>query len=313
MNITLRQLAVFEATSRHLSFTKAAVELHLTQPAVSMQVKLLESQVGLPLFELLGRKIYLTEVGRELQAYSRRITRSLSEFEDYLDEIKGNQRGQLAVSVATTASHFATRLLADFSRHYEGVQISLDVTNRETLYQQLSNNETDMVIMGLPPKHLKLESKIFMDNPLVLIAPTQHPLCQQQAIPLNQFAEEKFVVREEASGTRHAIERFFSDHNVPFNTGMEMTSNEAIKQAVGAGLGLGIVSLHTLELELKTEQVRILDVTGLPIMRHWYITHCKEKRLSPIAETFKRFVLKEAQKFLYLPPELTINHLSKNG
>lgn len=301
MNVTFRQLSVFEAVARHLNFTRAAEELFLTQPAVSMQIKQLEENVGLPLFEQLGKKIYLTEAGREMYHYSRAIAQQLAEAEAVLEELKGVTRGRLAVSVASTANYFATRLLAAFVHRYEGITFSLDVTNRETLLRQLEGNERDLVIMGKPPEGMDLATEAFMENPLVVIAPAGHPLAKERRIPLTRLQEETFVVRERGSGTRIAMERFFTEHNVRFTAGMEMTSNEAIKQAVSAGLGLGIVSIHTLALELELGCIAVLDVESFPIIRHWYVVHRAGKRLSPVAQAFRDFVLTEAKGLLRMP------------
>jgi len=301
MHVTLRQLEVFAAVASHESFTRAAEALHLSQPGVSMQIKQLESSIGLPLFEHVGKKIFLTDAGREMFSYSQGISHMLDEAEDVLETLKGVQSGKLAISVATTASHFATRLLAAFSHRYEGVTISLDITNRESLRRQLENNVPDLVIMGQPPEGLDVESETFMENPLVMIAPANHELVGKKDIPLSRFENEHFVVRELGSGTRDAVQRSFDERGVSFHTGIEMTSNEAIKQAVEAGLGLGIVSVHTLELELETQRLAILDVEDFPIKRYWYILQRKGKRLSPVAMAFKEFVLNEASKFIRLP------------
>jgi len=300
MHVTLRQLEVFSAVARNKSFTKAAEALHLSQPGVSMQIKQLENSIGLPLFEHVGKKIYLTDAGREMYSYSQGVSHLLDEAEDVLETLKGVQSGKLAISVATTASHFATRLLAAFSQRYEGVTISLDITNRKSLQSQLENNEPDLVIMGQPPEGVEVESEAFMENPLVMIAPSNHPLVKEKDISLQRFEDEHFVVREVGSGTRSAIQRFFDEHSVSFHTGIEMSSNEAIKQAVEAGLGLGIVSIHTLELELETGRLVILDVEDFPVMRHWHIVQRAGKRLSPVAQAFKQFVLEEAEQFIRL-------------
>jgi DNA-binding transcriptional LysR family regulator len=301
LNITFRQLKVFESASRHLSYTRAAEELHLSQPGVSMQIKQLEEVVGLALFEQIGKKMHLTTAGREIFAYSQSIGHLLDEAEVVIEELKGVQSGRLSISVATTASHFATRLLAAFSQRHEGVTISLDITNRASLRDQLDNNVPDLVIMGQPPEGIDVKSETFMENPLVIIAPANHPLTKESNIPLQHFEDEHFVVREAGSGTRSAIRRFFEQHGVSFHTGIEMSSNEAIKQAVEAGLGLGIVSIHTLELELETGRLEILDVEDFPIMRHWHIVQRAGKRLSPVALAFKQFVLEEAEQFIRLP------------
>ena len=298
MHVTLRQLQVLEAVARLNSYTKAAESLHLSQPGVSMQIKQLEESIGLPLFEHVGKKIHLTAAGREMFSYSQRIIQLLDEADTIIEEMKGLQSGRLAISVATTASHFATRLLAAFAKQYDGVTISLDITNRESLRRQLEYNEPDLVIMGQPPVGVDTYSEIFMENPLVMIASPEHPLANERNIPLEHFQNEHFVVREAGSGTRGAIERFFNEHGVSFHTGIEMSSNEAIKQAVEAGLGLGIVSIHTLELELATQTLVLLDVQDFPIIRHWHLVHRTGKRLSPPAEAFRQFVHANADSIL---------------
>lgn len=298
LHLTFRQLSVFEAVARHLSYSRAAQEMHLTQPAVSMQIKQLEENVGMPLFEQLGKKVYLTEAGRELYHYSRTIAQQLAEAESVLSDLKGLQRGRLKISVASTANYFAPQLLAVFGQRFPTVTVSLDVTNRQALLAQLANNEMDMAIMGQPPEGLDLVAESFMENPLIVIAPVNHPLASAKKIPLARLQSETFLVREQGSGTRIAMERFFKQHGVPFQAGMEMSSNEAIKQAVQAGLGLGILSLHTIGLELETKRLKVLDVKGFPIMRHWYVVHRKDKRLSTVAQAFKAFLLTEAKQIL---------------
>jgi DNA-binding transcriptional LysR family regulator len=304
MHVTLRQFKVFAAAARHLSFTRAAEELHLTQPAVSMQIRQLEENLGLPLFEPLGRRIDLTEAGHALHGYVQRIDEILAEADEVFEGMKGLRRGHLRVSVASTANYFATRLLADFSKQYTEVSISLDVTNRETLLRQLANNETDIVIMGEPPSGMELEAEAFMQNPLVAIAAPEHPLAAVSNIPLEALVRERFVVRERGSGTRGAITRFFERRGLELRTGLEMSSNEAIKQAVEAGLGLGIVSLHTLELELETGRLVVLHAQDLPIRRHWYMVHRHGKRSTPVTRAFHDYVLAEAERHVRLPADV---------
>jgi DNA-binding transcriptional LysR family regulator len=215
-----------------------------------------------------------------------------------MEELKGVKRGRLVIAMASTANYFAPRLLATFNQRYPRVSISLDVTNREGLLDHLDANNIDLVIMGRPPEGLDLVAEPFTENPLVVIAPPDHPLVKTQKIPLEWLQQETFVVREQGSGTRTAMERFFAEKKVRLSTGMEMSSNEAIKQAVQAGLGLGLVSIHTLQLELETHRLAVLDVEYFPIMRHWYVVHRQGKRLSPVAQLFKGFVLKEARGLL---------------
>lgn len=298
MNVTFRQLKVFESVARLLSYTKAAKELYLSQPAVSMQIKQLEENVGLPLLEQIGKKIFLTEAGNEMYHYARSIARELNEAGDIIELLKGVESGRLEISVATTANAFATRMLAMFKQQHKGVTISLDVTNRESLLKQLEDNEKDIAIMGRPPENADLVIEAFADNPLVVIAAPDHHLVGQQPIPLSMLQDQTFVVREQGSGTRTAMQRFFNEHNLSISSSMEMNENEAIKQAVQAGMGLGVVSIHTIELELETNRLVILDVEDFPIMRHWYLVHRKEKRLSPITLAFKQFVLSEGRNLI---------------
>jgi DNA-binding transcriptional LysR family regulator len=296
MNVSLRQLRVFEAVARQLSYTRAAEELHLSQPAVSMQVRQLEDEVGLPLFEKLGKTIGLTEAGREIYNYSRGINRSLQEMEEVLESLKGVSRGRLSVAVASTVNYFAPKLLAVFHQRYPGIALRLDVTNREQLVRLLEANAVDMVLMGQPPEAVDVESEAFMENPLVVVAPPTHPLMQERQIPVARLASEVFVMREPGSGTRQAMERFFAEHGIAIRHGMQLTRNEAIKQAVRAGLGLSVVSLHTLELEVETRRLVILDVSEFPIERQWYLVYRRGKRLSPAAGAFRDFVIAEARR-----------------
>ena len=296
MNVSLRQLDVFGALARHLSFTRAANELHLSQPAVSMQVRQLEDAVGLPLYEKIGRKISLTEAGRELYHYSRAIGSQLDEMAEVFESLKGLNRGRLHVAVASTVNYFAPRLLGAFHDRYPGIKLNLEVTNRQTLVRMLETNGVDMVLMGQPPEGIATESEPFMDNPLVVIAPPRHPLAGQRGIPLARLVEEVFVMREPGSGTRQAMERFFAEHGVAVVQGMQMTRNEAIKQAVRAGLGVSVVSQHTIELELETGRLTMLDVGGFPLQRKWYLVYRRDKRLSPAAGAFRGFVLAEAHR-----------------
>jgi DNA-binding transcriptional LysR family regulator len=291
MHITLRQLRVFEAVAAHLNFTRAAEQLHLSQPAVSMQIRQLEDAVGLELFEKMGKRIQLTEAGQELFHYSQNINQQLLEAEEVLESLKGVSRGRLKLAVASTVNYFAPRLLAAFHRSYPGINLHLDVTNREKLVRLLEANEADMVMMGQPPESLELESEPFMENPLVVVAPAGHPLVGKSRVSLTRIAEEVFLMREPGSGTRQAMERFFADRDLEIRVGMEMTRNEAIKQAVRAGLGLGVVSTHTIELEVETGRLVVLDVEGFPIQRRWNLVHRRGKRLSPAARVFREYVL----------------------
>ncbi|MBF0246546.1 MAG: LysR family transcriptional regulator [Alphaproteobacteria bacterium] len=302
MHVSMRQLKAFAAVSAHMSFTRAAEDLNLTQPAVSMQIKQLEQQVGQALFEQVGKKLYLTEAGREVRTYARLILQQLDNMAAGLASFKGLESGTLSISVATTAHYFAPKLLSIFCQRYPGVNVKLDVTNRETLLQQLENNTVDMVIMGRPPEDFKVEAGVFMENPLVLIAPPTHPFSREKAIQLERLEKETFLVREKGSGTRKAMEKFFENHGIHMTTGMEVSSDEAIKRSVQAGLGLGIMSRDAVQYELQLGHLIIPDILHFPIMRHWYVMHREGKRLSPIAEAFKAFLLEEAAIILKKEP-----------
>jgi len=294
VNLTLRQLKVFDAVARHGSYTRAARELHLSQPAVSMQVRQLEEAAGLGLFEQVGRRIFLTEAGEAMQQAARAIRDQLDSLDEQLQQLRGMSGGRLTVSVATTAHYFIADLLAVFAERHPGVVIRLDVTNRASLLRALADNVADMVVMGQPPAESDLEAGAFMDNPLVVVAPPAHALAGQRRIPLERLQDEVFLVREPGSGTRSAMERFFDQHGIHLKTGMEVGSNEAIKQSVRAGLGLGLLARDTVAQELGLKQLVELDVEQFPILRHWYVVHRRGKHLSPAAAAFKEFLLGEA-------------------
>jgi len=308
VNITLKQLKILEAVVEHHSYTDAAKALYMTQPAVSMQIKQMELQIDLPLFERDGKQVTLTEAGSELLHYARNIRQQLDEAELMLEELKGLKRGKLHLTMASTANYFAPQLIAAFHHDYPGAQVTLDVTNRSGLLASLDNNSTDMVIMGKPPKGHNVTAVRFMDNPLVVIAAPTHPLAKQKkVIPLRDLADEPFIVRERASGTRIAAEKFFAVHDMQLKAGMEMNRSEAIKQAVMAELGLGIVSLHTIEMELALKRVVVLKIEDFPIMRQWFIVYRKGKRFAAIPEAFKNYVLEHAESLINIVP-LDINH-----
>ena len=294
MHITIRQLQVFASVAKHLSYTRAAEELHLTQPAVSMQIKQLEKSVGLNLFEQIGKKIYLTDAGNVVLEHALSITSKLNSIENDLEQLKGIDGGRLTVCIASTVNYFATRLLSRFSQAYPAVQISLDVTNRHELLKRLETNEPDLVLMGRPPSSADLNSTAFMDNPLVIIANPHHPLANEANIPIKRLAGEKFVLREQGSGTRAAMEEMFKEHKIEPKIGTQLSGNESIKQAVEAGLGLALVSFHTVDLELKANRLTTLDVQHFPILKKWHIGHRSGKHLSATAQAFWDFVIEES-------------------
>jgi len=298
MNLTFRQLKVFEAVARLLNYTQAARELHLSQPAVSMQIKQLEEQTNSPLIEKLGKKLYLTEVGHEMYNYARSTMQQLLDLEETIGQMKTLQQGHLKIAVASTANHFVIRLLGRFAKVHPKISISLDVTNRKSLLNILDKNECDLVIMGRPPINSKLTSVPFLENPLVVVSHPEHQMVGEKQVSLKTLAKHEFVTRELGSGTRSAVEHFFSDHNMEFNSKMSMSNNRAIKHAAEEDLGLAIVSLHTLELELKAKTLAIINVKDFPIYRHWYIVQREGKRLSPIATVFREYAIQEAKKVM---------------
>ncbi|KNZ33819.1 MAG: transcriptional regulator [Methylibium sp. NZG] len=291
LNVTLRQLRIFEAVANHHSISRAAAELHLTQPAVSMQMKQLEEQIGVPIVEQVGKRMFLTEAGQELRGHVRDIAARMVDMSAAMDQFRGLQRGVLRLAVVSTANYFLPSLVTDFHQRYPGVRLSLQVANREFVLGQLADNSTDLAITGRPPESLDVVAQHFMDNPLVVIASPSHPLAAQSHIELQRLSEETLVVREPGSGTRAAMERHFAEHGLGYRAGCELGTNEALKLAVRAGLGLGVVSAQTIELELQTGCLVVLPVENFPIVRRWYVLHRTHKRLSAAALTFRDMLL----------------------
>ena len=297
-NVTLRQMRVFAAVARHLSFTRAAQELHLTQPAVSQQVRLLEEEVGMPLFEHIGRKIRLAPAGLELLRYATQVTELLREAGETLAAMRGLKRGVLKLGAVSTAKYFAPTLLSAFAPAYPEVTIKFTVANREEIVKLLGANELDLVIMGRPPRELDTTAEPFARHPLVIIASPDHPLARRRHIPLKSLTRETFIIREQGSGTRASMEHVFRERGVPFRATMEVSSNETIKQAVMAGMGLSFISSHTIGLEAGAGKLAILDVAGLPVVRDWYVIHLREKILSPIAAAFRGYLLENGARVI---------------
>lgn len=287
---TLRQLQVFEAIVRLGSFTRAAEELFLTQPTVSMQIKKLTDAMGLTLFEHVGRNVRPTEAGHVLYDACRRMFDTLSNLEMQMADLKGMRRGRLRLGVITTAKYLAPEILGEFSRLYPGVDVALKVTNRDRIIERMLANEDDLYIMGQTPSdELEVEAFPFAPNPLMVMAPRDHPLVGKKKIPLSRLIEEPFILREPGSGIRDATLRIFDAHGPRPRVRMELGSNEAIKHAIVGGLGLSVLSLHTLTLEGVDGPVAILDVEGFPILRQWYLVYPKGKELSLVARTFLDF------------------------
>lgn len=296
IHATLHQFKVFEATARHGSFTRAAEELFLTQPTVSMQVKQLTKAIGLPLFEQVGKRLYLTEAGQSLFSTCQEIFTKLDQLEMTVADLKGMKQGQLRLAVITTAKYFVPRLLGPFCQRYPGIDVSLIVTNHERVIDRLADNQDDLYVMSQLPTNLDIETYPFLDNPLVVLAPGNHPLVGQKQIPIQRLNDEPFIMREPGSGTRRAVESLFEKENVSVRVRLELGSNEAIKQAIGGGLGLSVLSQHTLATEGANSNLAVLDVQGFPIPRRWYIVHLAGKQLSVVAATFLQYLQEEAEQ-----------------
>lgn len=296
---SLRQLEVFETIARLGSFTRAAEELCVTQPTVSMQIKNLTDAIGLPLFEQIGKKMYLTEAGRELHQACLGIFEHLTQFEMIAADMKGLKAGKLRLAVVTTAEYFAPRLLGMFCQQYPDIEVSLEVSNRKHILDRLANNMDDLYILDLPPKSEEIKVQSFLQNPLVVLASVNHPLVKEKKITLKRIAEEPFIFRENGSGTRIETENFFTKQNLKLKTKMTLGSNEAIKQAILGGLGISVLSRHTLTLGSHNDQLAILDVKGFPINCQWHYAYPSGKNLSIVAQTFLAY--------LQNPPQLIVD------
>ncbi|MDO8298151.1 LysR family transcriptional regulator [Lacisediminimonas sp.] len=290
-NATLRQLKVFETVARHASFSRAAEELHLTQPAISTQVKTLEGHVGLPLFEQLGKKIYLTPAGNELLHHSRTIIANFQAAEEAMTQFKGVTGGRLNVAVISAGDYFLPRLLVNFAGRHQGVKLNLSVHNREELLYQLADNMTDLAIMVRPPTDMDTVNESFAPHPYVVVASPEHPLARKRRIPIAALADEPWIVREKGSDTRKSMEEGLAGQLPGMNISMEIKSTETIKQAVIAGMGISFLSAHTIGLELQARSLVVLDVQELPVMHNWYLVHRRNKRLPPVAQAFREFLL----------------------
>lgn len=295
MHVTLRQLRTFEAVARLKSFSRAAEELHVTQPTVSKQIRLLHEEVGLPLLEQIGKKIFLTEAGEQLYATCADWLDTWGRFEQTIADLKGVKQGRLRIAAVTTTKFFMPRLLGPFCAQYPGIDIALEVVNRDRVLERLAHNQDDLYVMGVPPDELDIEREPFLDNPLVVIAPASHRMARRKRIPFAALANEPFILRERGSGTRLTVERVFEDQKVPLSIRMELGSNEAIKQAVAGGLGLAILSRSTLSRDACENDITVLNVEGFPIERHWYVVRPRHKQPSVVAQTFLEFLRTHVQ------------------
>ena len=296
MNITFRQLRLFLALAETGSVSGAAKLMHVTQPTASMQLKDITESVGLPLYEVVSKKIYLTDMGKELATTARAIAQNWDSFEQNADAVKGLSRGKLKVAVVSTAKYFMPRLVGSFCQKYPEIDVSLEILNRDGVVQRLRDNMDDIYIMSKPPNELDLSDEAFMPNPIVVVASTMDPLVKRVAVPLNELSKKRFILREKGSGTRMAGDQFFSKKKFRADVRLELGSNEALKESVAGGLGLGLVSKHALHGLVKEHGVGIVDVEGFPLPSAWHIVHPASKKLSPLALAFKQHLLEEISR-----------------
>ena len=307
---TLHQLKVFETVARHGSFTRAAEELLITQPTVSSQVKQLTKAVGLPLFEQIGKSLYLTEAGKNLLITCQDVFERLENFEMKIADLKGTKQGELKLAVITTAKYFVPRLLGFFCQDYPGIDVTLQVTNHQEIQQRMLNNEDDLYIVSSPPADIDLSCQPFLNNPLVVVAKKDHFLAGQRNIPVEKLNNQPFIMREKGSGTREAIIKLFAKNKIDVKVKLELGSNEAIKQAIAGGLGISVLSEHCLISEGISGELTVLDVQNFPIERRWFVAHLAGKKLSVIAQTFLQYLLEESPKMKF-PASSLLAQLSK--
>lgn len=298
MNITFRQLRLFLALANTGSVSAAARSVHVTQPTASMQLKEITEAVGLPLYEVVSRKVHLTQMGQELATTARAISNEWETFEQKANGLKGFTRGQLKVAIVSTAKYFIPRVLGTFCTKYPEIEISLEVMNRDGVVKRLEENLDDLCIMSRPPLNLEIDDEIFMPNPLLLIASEGHPLANKRKIELNTLKGEKFIFREKGSGTRMATDAHFKKLKFHPDVRLELGSNEAIKQSVIGGLGLAVLSKYSLGDKSNLNDVAILNCKDFPIKSSWHIVSPKGKKLSPIATIFKNHLLEEAKAWI---------------
>jgi len=290
---TLKQIQTFMEVARQRSVSKAAERLFVTQPAVSMQIRQLEDAFGLALIEPMGRSIRLTHAGEAFLTHAAAALGQLKDLEAHMAEFVGLKRGRMDLAVVSTAKYFIPMLLVHFSRLFSGITVKLKIDNRENVLGLLVRNEADLVVMGRAPADIDCEATAFATNPLAIVAAPDHPLVRRKQLPFSALAEYRFVVREEGSGTRAAMERLFTQHKTPLRVEMEMPSNETIKQAVMAGMGLSFLSLRTVRHELASGHIALVDIQGLPQVGQWYVTHLSQKKLSPATQAFKGFLIEQ--------------------
>lgn len=296
MHVTFRQLRLFLALADTGSVSAAAKTMHVTQPTASMQLKQVGQSVGLPLYEVVGKKIYLTDVGKELEATARSVARMWDSFEQGVDAVKGLSRGKLKVAVVSTAKYFMPRLIGSFCTKHPAIDVSLEILNRDGVVHRLRENLDDLYIMSMPPADMDLGDEVFMANPIVLIAPTADPLAKGDPVRLHELSQRRFILREKGSGTRMAGDQFFRRMKFRPDVRLELGSNEAVKESVAGGLGIGVVSRHALHGHQKEHGVSVIEVDGFPLRSAWHIVYPASKKLSPLALAFKQHLRKEVSR-----------------
>ena len=295
---TLHQLQILGAIARYGSFTRAAAALELTQPTVSQQIKRLTQTIGMPLFEQLGKQIYLTAAGQEVLGASAMISEKFAELEIAIDELRGLKQRRIDLVASTTAKYFVPRLLGTFRRKHPDIELALHITNQEGVLARLARNQDDLYFTGRPPSDLEIELRPILENPLVVVAPSNHPLAGKTNIAIKELATEPFIFREAGSGTRSVVEHFLAENRVAVDVAIELSSNEAIKQAIAGGLGISVLSQHSLDLETQNGLLTILNVEGFPIQRHWYVIYPTGKQLSVAAQTFLDFSIAQGKQII---------------
>lgn len=293
MNFTFRQLRLFLALVETGSVSAAAKKMHVTQPTASMQLKEISASVGLPLYEVVGKKVFLTEVGESLAATAREITQSLASFEQLVSATQGIAKGQLRVAVVSTAKYFMPRLIGSFCKRHPLIDVSLEILNRDGVLGRLRQNTDDLYIMSMPPDDLHLTDEVLMPNPIVVIAASSDPLAKQKNISFNDLSRHRFIMRESGSGTRMAADQYFRKKKFRPDIRLELGSNEAVKESVAGGLGVGVISQYALHGHQREHGVRVIDVDGFPLKSSWHLVHLAAKNLSPIALAFKEHIVRE--------------------
>jgi len=298
-NLTLRQLRAFEAAAVTLSHSRAAEQLHLSQPAISMQIRLLEEELGLPLFRKQGRGLALTEAGEELLRHARRILGAVHQAEDALTSLQGSTRGQLHLGVVPTANYFAPLLMMAFRERFPEVKLKLSVDRRDTILALLNEHRIDVAIAGYPPSEADVEAEAFARHPHCIVAAPDHPLAGKRRIAWNELTSEPFIFREPGSATRQFLEHLLQAQSLQVNVTMELSGNETIKQAVMAGMGISFMSAHAFQIELAAGRMTVLDLAGMPKLLDWCLLHRRDGELAGVNAAFREFVLEEGARLAH--------------